>query len=155
MTGSTAAQQERRSPSGAPRGERLLAAGSAAAALTGCALIAAADPSVPGRYGLCPFYGLTGWWCPLCGSLRAVHHLTRGDLVAAAGSNLLLVVALPLLVYGWAAWALPRFGLRGPPLPRVPAAVWWALLVVLLSFGLLRNLAAFAWLAPEVVWALR
>jgi hypothetical protein len=121
-------------------------------ALAGCLLVAVADPAVPGRYGFCPFAVATGWWCPLCGSLRAVHHLARAEVAAAAGSNLLLVAALPVLVYAWVAWTLPRFGLRAPPLPRIPPAAWWGLLVVLLAFGLVRNLGPFAWLAPEAVW---
>lgn len=140
--------------SGTPR-ERAVVLGSAVLALAACGVLAVADPSVPGRYGLCPFYALTGWWCPLCGSLRAVHHLTHGDLAAAAGSNLLLVAALPALAYAWFAWALPRLGRRGPPAVRIPPAVWWGLLAVLLAFGLVRNLAPFAWLAPEVVWSPR
>ena len=128
---------------------------SGAAALAGCALVAVVDPSTPGRYGICPFYAVTGWWCPVCGSLRAVHHLTRADLTAAAGSNLLLLLAAPALVYAWAAWALPRLGLRGPPALRIPPAVWWTLLAVFLAFGVLRNLGPFAWLAPEAAWAPR
>ena len=124
-----------------------------AAALGGSALVAAYDPAVPGRYGLCPFLAVTGWWCPLCGSLRAVHELAHTDVPAAASANLLLVLAVPVLIYAWAAWALPRFGVRGPPAPAIRRPVWWALLVVLLAFGLARNLAPFAWLAPELVWA--
>ena len=81
-----------------------------------------------------------------------MHHLLHGDLAAAAGSNVLLLAALPALAYAWFAWAGPRLGLRAPPRPRVPAGAWWSLLGVLLLFGLLRNLAAFSWLAPERVW---
>jgi hypothetical protein len=124
-----------------------------AGAALGCATLALVDPSTPGRYGLCPFYVATSWWCPLCGSLRAVHHLLHGDLAAAAGSNVLLLTALPALAYAWFAWAGPRLGLRAPPRTRLPTGAWWSLLGVLLLFGLLRNLAAFSWLAPEHVWS--
>lgn len=134
------------------RAQRRLALGAAAAATAGTAVVAAADPSVPGRYGLCPTLALTGWWCPLCGSLRAVHALVHGDIAGAADFNLLLIVALPLAIYAWAAWAAPVFGLRGPPRwrpsPRVGLGLLAAGVLVLAVFGVARNLAAFAWLAP-------
>jgi len=131
------------------------ALGSGSLALAACALVALAAPSVPGRYGLCPFNATTGLWCPLCGSLRAVHHLARGDVAAAAGANLLLVLAAPLAAYAWLAWAGRALGRPRLPVPRLPAGVWWALLatalVVLGAFGILRNLAPFAWLAPQAL----
>jgi hypothetical protein len=52
------------------------------------------DPSTPGAYPLCPFRALTGLQCPGCGSLRALHDLTRGDLVGALDHNALLVGVL-------------------------------------------------------------
>ncbi|MGA1236046.1 MAG: DUF2752 domain-containing protein [Limisphaerales bacterium] len=51
----------------------------------------------PGDYGFYPQCGLHAWTglhCPGCGSLRAVHHLTHGRVLAAAGSNALLVFGL-------------------------------------------------------------
>lgn len=160
MSGVSAPAATRR-PAGARRSPAGVAAvlGSGGIALAGCAAVALGDPSVPGRYGLCPFYAVTGLWCPLCGSLRAVHHLTRGEVAAAAGSNLLLVLAVPVAVYAWLVWAARAFGRPAPPVPRLPAAAWWTLLaaaVALLAvFGVARNLAAYAWLAPEVVWTAR
>ena len=37
----------------------------------------------PGHYPTCPFLAITGWYCPGCGSLRAVHDLLHGDLAGA------------------------------------------------------------------------
>jgi hypothetical protein len=54
----------------------------------------------PAKYGLfpkCPFYVLTGFNCPGCGSQRAIHCLLNGDVKGAFGYNLLLVVSLPFL----------------------------------------------------------
>lgn len=146
-------------PVDAPRHRRAVgvagALGSGGLAIAGCLLIALADPSVPGRYGMCPFYATTGLWCPLCGSLRAVHHVTRGDIVGAAGSNLLLVLAAPVAVYAWARWVAHELGWRPPPLPRMPTGAWWGLLaaalVALVGFAVARNLTPYAWLAPAPV----
>lgn len=110
---------------------------------------------MPGRYGLCPFYATTGLWCPLCGSLRAVHQVTRGDIAAAAGSNLLLLLAAPIAVYAWLRWVAHELDWPRPPLPRVPAPAWWGLLatavVAFAAFGVARNLAPYAWLAPAAL----
>lgn len=104
----------------------------------------AADSLLPA----CPFFSLTGLYCPGCGSTRCLHALAHFDLVAALAMNPLLVVALPLLA-SMLAW---NAGLQ--PAAWAPAARWlgqarlW--LWGLLGFGVLRNLpfAPFAWLAP-------
>lgn len=136
------------------RAQRRLAVAAATVATTAAAVVALADPAVPSRYGLCPLLAVTGWWCPLCGSLRAVHALARGDVAGAADFNLVLLMALPLAVYAWAAWAAPLFGRRGPPRwqPSPPVGIGLVAVAVLglTAFGVARNLPAFAWLAPAV-----
>jgi hypothetical protein len=124
--------------------------GVAAAALGGCATIALVDPNQPGRYPVCPFLALTGRWCPGCGSLRGLYALINGLPGRALDLNPLMVLAIPFLIYSYAAWALPLLG--GPRLPAIrlrPAAVW-ALLGVIVAFWVLRNIPAapFAALAP-------
>ena len=51
----------------------------------------------------------SGIYCPGCGGLRAVNDLTDGDVGAAASSNLLFVVLLPLLVFLLGRWAVERW----------------------------------------------
>ena len=54
----------------------------------------------PAKYSFfpkCPFYVLTGFDCPGCGSQRAVSALLHGNLKAALGFNFLLVACLPFL----------------------------------------------------------
>ena len=62
------------------------------------------DPHSSGSWGFCPFYALTGLYCPGCGGLRAVNDLTNGDLVGAASSNLVFVALVPLIVLLWVRW---------------------------------------------------
>ena len=50
-----------------------------------------------------------GVYCPGCGGLRAVNDLTNGDLGAAASSNLLLVVLLPVAVLWLLRWSRGRW----------------------------------------------
>jgi len=94
---------------------------------------------------LCPFHAATGLYCPLCGSLRGLGDLAHGYLAAALGSNLLLVVTLPLLT--WGAVSLAGVGeVRGPW--TVPARAWVVLGVGALVYTVLRNLPIGAALAP-------
>ena len=90
------------------------------------ALVVAFDPATTWWFPSCPFLALTGWLCPLCGSLRAVHALLQGSPAAALALN-------PLTVTGLGAWLVARqrttsffFSARG--------------ISVLVAFGLLRNL---------------
>lgn len=105
------------------------------------------DPHVRGSWGFCPT-ALMGFDCPLCGGLRAVHHLSNIDVSAAVSSNLLVVAGAPIAVGLW-LWALLRAwrGLRPVSLERVPAGAWWTLLALLAVFGVVRNLPMGSWLA--------
>lgn len=48
----------------------------------------------------CPFYLITGFYCPGCGSQRAIHLLLHGDILGAFRFNPLMVLTLPILIYG-------------------------------------------------------
>jgi hypothetical protein len=106
----------------------------------------------PGRYAFyprCLFHQTTGLLCPGCGSLRAIHQLLHGHLVAAVHLNALLVFSVPPVC--WVAGRSFFRGLKGQSqMPNFHAAWLWAGLVVGLSFGILRNLpfAHALWLAP-------
>jgi hypothetical protein len=97
------------------------------------------DPASGGGYPSCPFRALTGFDCPGCGSLRGLHQLLHGNLAAAFAFNPLMVLSLPFVGYSFVSYAL--LALRGQSLPRVflPARVIWLLLVLVVSFGIVRN----------------
>jgi hypothetical protein len=90
------------------------------------AALAEWDPATTMWFPSCPLYAISGWQCPLCGSLRAVHALLHGAPLAALTFN-------PLTVAGLGMWLVARdrttrfcFSAHG--------------LVLLIGFGLLRNL---------------
>ena len=116
------------------------------AAVLGTGVLAVVNPNTT-HVPLCPLKAVTGLDCPFCGSLRAVHSLTRFDVAGAASHNLLFTVLAPALVVGWAIWLLRSLG--RPVLPRwqLPAATNVVFLVVAITFAVLRNLPAFAWFA--------
>ena len=127
----------------------MLARPLASAAVAGAAVLTVAlvDPNEAGHYPTCPFLALTGLYCPGCGSLRAVHALTNGDLTTAVGLNVLTVLAVVTLSVMWARWA-QRSWTGSPRRAVLPAVYIWSLLAVVLAFAVLRNIPLGAALAP-------
>ncbi len=87
----------------------------------------------------CPFLGLTGWDCPLCGGTRAAAALARGDIPAALDLNAFVTVGLVGVAAVWVAWVVAR--LRGRALGWTTGNRFWvAVLVIGVAFAVLRNL---------------
>lgn len=103
----------------------------------------AADSLLPA----CPFYSLTGLYCPGCGSTRCLHALAHLDLASAWAMNPLLMLALPVLVSMLLWNAGPRPSVLAPLMLRLGNARAW--LWVLVGFAVLRNLP----FPPFVGWA--
>jgi|SRR5664280_2610107 hypothetical protein len=127
------------------RGDRWLNAISAAilAALT--AAVAVGKPGHAAWLPPCPLHAFTGFLCPGCGSTRALYYLVHGHPLAAFRENELAVVLLPFVIYELSAILTLRW-------PSVSARLrpWtlWALLALVILFGVMRNLPWFASLAP-------
>ncbi len=126
-------------------GPVLMAAGLAVASVA----LHLRDPHREGSWGFCPWLLLTGTYCPGCGGLRAVNDLTRGDVGAAASSNLLLVGAIPLFAWWWLrrttdAWR----GVRRVVDEHAVLRLTVVLLVVVALFWVVRNLPFAGGLAP-------
>lgn len=114
-------------------------------ALVGAALVVAVDPQhthVP----LCPFHAVAGLQCPLCGSLRAVNALARGQLVRALHDNVVFVLALPVVAALWLMWLTRARSGRG--MPSWPRWATVALIAVAVAFTVVRNLPAASALRP-------
>src|SRR6476660_8733928 len=98
------------------------------------------DPATAGVFPPCPLRYLTGFYCPGCGSLRAMHALLHGELGRAWAMNPLMIVTLPFVTYGLVSEALLE--LRGRRLPevRLPASWIRAFCVVVILYAVARNL---------------
>ena len=105
----------------------------------GVAILYTFDPRNPGTYPICPFLGLTGFHCPGCGTLRALHQLLHGNIIAALGYNPLTVLSLPFIAYSFADGAIRVFRIATPPRIFIPHQFIWALFVAIVAFWLLRN----------------
>jgi hypothetical protein len=120
------------------------------AVLAAAAYVAANDPAAPGTHlPACPFYAMTGLWCPGCGLTRAAHALLRGDIAAAFGFNLFFPLFLGGIVVGWLAWMRQAFG-RSPIAWLIKLPQWSVIAAggAVIAFGVVRNLPGMQALAP-------
>ena len=96
---------------------------------------------------LCPFHALTGWDCPLCGSLRSAYSLSHLQFAEAMRDNLLFVAALPVIIAVWLDCAARS---RAGRPRRVSSKPTIALVVTLaIAFTALRNLPSVSGLRPS------
>lgn len=120
--------------------------------VAGCAVIVlfVLDPAESPIFPPCPFHALTGLHCAGCGSLRGLHQLLGGNIVAALDLNPLMVLSLPFV--GYALISECAKTLLGKALPGffMPAFWIWAILAIVVAFGILRNVPVypFTLLAP-------
>lgn len=129
---------------------RLASAGILALVLSAAVFLFVNDPQTSGLYPPCVIHASTGLHCPGCGMARAVYHMLHGDVPAALGFNLLIILAMPL--FCWFVISESCILLRGRPVPTlVPPSYWgWLVLALVLAFGLVRNVPTlpFTLLAP-------
>lgn len=114
----------------------LAISGAAAAAI----LLWVFDPATSGVFPPCPVRYLTGWYCPGCGSLRALHQLMHGNLRAAWTMNPLALMLSPFLAYGLLSQVLYEIRGRGLPEPFLRTRWIQALCAAILLYGIVRNL---------------
>ncbi|WP_227013483.1 DUF2752 domain-containing protein [Paenibacillus psychroresistens] len=88
----------------------------------------------------CPFHALTGLYCPGCGITRVITSLMDFNLAQAFRFNSLLFLLLPIYVL----YSVLR--LKG--YKKFSDYVMFVMLVLTVSFGILRNIPMFSWLAP-------
>ena len=120
------------------------------AALPCLALVYARNPEDSGWYPPCLFYSLTGLHCPGCGTLRGLHQLLHGNLLAAIGYNPYSMLALPFIGYAFLTALLATTWDKRLPTVFVHPALIWGLLAAVLAFWALRNVPVFPFtvLAP-------
>ncbi len=96
------------------------------------------NPSSDSIFPPCPTESLMGFYCPGCGTLRALHALLHGEFLEALSQNVLAVLVIPVLVL---LVIFPE---------RFRSPVWpLSLLVVFILYAILRNTETFCFLAPH------
>jgi hypothetical protein len=97
----------------------------------------------------CPFRGLTGWDCPLCGGTRMGSALLHLDIGAAFGYNPVALIGLVVVGSLGLLWTVEALGgprvrppaALGQRLRRVHPTRWLLLgLITAAAYTLVRNL---------------
>jgi|SRR5690606_2941046 len=108
------------------------------------------DPAEHSLFPQCLIYSSTGYYCPGCGSQRAIHSLLHGNMAGVVQNNFLFLPAALAIGYHYIHpglnrkfnWKLPNiFYMKNTP---------WVIFAIILLFWLLRNLPTypFSVLAP-------
>ena len=120
--------------------ERGTAAAGAIAIMGGAGAVTYFDPASAGFFPVCPLYSLTGLACPGCGLTRGFHALFHGDILAALDYNALLPFFAILIGFGFLSLVYFTFRGRKIPVKLAHPNALWGFLVLLLLFGVTRNL---------------
>jgi hypothetical protein len=99
------------------------------------------DPADYSIFPKCPFYWLTGYKCPGCGSQRAIHHLLNLDFRGAFTANPLLVISIPYIIGGF----LFDYTNLSKRIPRIRKILYGktaiiVLVVIVIGYWIIRNI---------------
>lgn len=102
------------------------------------------NPSSTNFFPECPFYKITGFYCPGCGSQRAIHDLTHLHILEAISHNALMIFSLAfgggLFLYSKEKFYTVLYHPKSP----------YIIFGIIILFWVLRNLhfSPFYFLAP-------
>ena len=93
----------------------------------------------------CVFHELTGLYCPGCGITRLLFSLLELNFYQAFRSNPLVFILLMLsILYLILKLILKRFNIN----LTIPNYIYYFLLIIVILFGILRNIPGFEFLTP-------
>jgi hypothetical protein len=140
-------------PESVSPGKRFFAFAMVGTSLAGLVYLRLFDPAAQTSkafFPVCPFYALTSFHCPGCGTLRGLHQLLHGNFLAALDLNPLMVLTLPIIAYLLVSYTLMVVRGRGLPSFFVPPVMIKGIFWVVVGFWFLRNVPVypFTLLAP-------
>jgi hypothetical protein len=100
------------------------------------------NPTVSNFFPKCPFYIMTGLFCPGCGSQRAIHDMMHLNIFEAINHNALMFFTFTFGI-GLYLYSKKKFSdlIYHPKSPLI-------IFGIIFLFGVLRNLDKFHFLAP-------
>lgn len=97
----------------------------------------------------CLFHKLTNYYCPGCGITRCIFSILEGNIKKAFNYNRLVFIMLPfIIVYIIYKTYLYIFNKKDKIINKIPNTFWFLLLVIVISFGIIRNIEFFSYLQP-------
>lgn len=97
----------------------------------------------------CLFHKITGYYCPGCGITRCLFSLLEGKIYQAFMYNQLVFILLPFfIIYFIYNSYIYIFNKENKLINKIPNYVYIILLIIVISFGIIRNLDFFPYLKP-------
>ena len=93
----------------------------------------------------CIIHKLTGLHCPGCGGTRAFLALLRLDFYQAFRYNMLVVIAIPFFIVHLVCRYIFKLQYK------IPNWILCILIVIVILYGVLRNIPYFSFLAPTTI----
>lgn len=108
------------------------------------------DPSSTAFFPKCPFLSFTGFYCPGCGSQRAIHSILQGNIITGIRHNYLILLLGLVLAYQAMLFLLNKFGSKTHGNLLHKSKTTKAILAMVILFWILRNIpiTPFTELAP-------
>ena len=101
---------------------------------------------------VCIFNKISGLYCPGCGMTRAVFSLMELDFYQAFRYNIFSILLLPILfIYGVSSSYAWIFNKKNLLEKKIPTVFWIIVIVLMLTYGIIRNLPMFSFLAPTLI----
>ncbi len=101
---------------------------------------------------ICVSRELTGLYCSGCGMTRAVLSLLKLDFYQAFRYNAFSVILIPILFfYFYGEVYAYCFNEKNFIAQKIPMMFWVVIIVLMLIYGVLRNIPCFAFLAPTYI----
>ena len=98
----------------------------------------------------CPFHSLTGLYCPGCGTTRMIKSLFQGQFYQAFRYNPLVFLMLPLFIFIFLDWLFTKQN-HQRQIEKLEPFLWYILIIIFLSYGVMRNLKIFSFLIPTIL----
>jgi TM2 domain-containing membrane protein YozV len=99
----------------------------------------ARDPNEQGFTPPCLFLTLTGFYCPGCGTLRGLHQLLNGNILAAFWLNPLIFLSIPFIVCAFLIMGSRSYRMKLPRIASNPNVGIFLCLAIVISYSILRN----------------
>lgn len=93
----------------------------------------------------CIFHELTGFYCPGCGLTRAIASIVKLDFYQAFRYNILVFVLIPFFIF----YFINKVFFSNKY--KIPNFIIIIVLVLVIVFGIVRNIPMFNYLAPTNV----
>lgn len=97
----------------------------------------------------CLFHKITNLYCPGCGVTRMIISLLKGNLYQAFRYNMLIFILTPFLMFFIFDHIISRKKQRDALYEKIPNSIWYILIIVLVIFGIIRNI--FPFFAPTII----